>query len=127
MNFLRRLLRLALLASIVTGALKLIQMFRQPETLPSMPSAGGESGISESRRYDESELGGTVSQELLDILVCPLDKGPLELSADGKWLINRRNGYRYPIKDGIPIMLIEEGEKYKDPSLITQPPATSVA
>ncbi len=128
MNFLRSLLRFALFAGIVAGVVKLIQILRQePETLPSMPPAEGEATISAPRRYDESELGGAVSQDLLDILVCPLDKGPLELSADGKWLINRRNGYRYPIKDGIPIMLIEEGEKYKDPSLITQPPAPSAA
>ena len=52
--------------------------------------------------------------DLLRILVCPLDKGPLTLSADGKWLINPRNGYRYPIRDGIPVMLIEEGKKWKD-------------
>jgi uncharacterized protein YbaR (Trm112 family) len=58
----------------------------------------------------------------LQILADPADKGPVELmvDADGKeWLINRRNGYRYPVEDGIPIMLIEEGEKNKDESLIT--------
>lgn len=72
----------------------------------------------EIKPLDEAELGGEVSQELLDILVCPLDKGPLELIDGGKWLLNPRNGYRYPIRDGIPIMLIEEGEKYKDESLV---------
>ncbi|HBY98035.1 MAG TPA: hypothetical protein DEP84_29515 [Chloroflexi bacterium] len=72
----------------------------------------------EVKPLDESELGGEISQELLDILVCPLDKGPLELIDGGKWLLNPRNGYRYPIRGGIPIMLIEEGEKYQDPSLI---------
>ncbi|MCB9176212.1 MAG: hypothetical protein H6648_03560 [Caldilineae bacterium] len=61
---------------------------------------------------DESTLGGEVSPELLERLVCPLDKGPLEL-VDGKWLVNRRNGYRYPITDGIPVMLIEVGERYR--------------
>lgn len=55
-------------------------------------------------------LGGAVSQDLLDYLVCPEDKGPLELVEDGKYLQNPRNGYRYPIRDGIPIMLIEEGK-----------------
>ncbi|HIC89381.1 MAG TPA: Trm112 family protein [Anaerolineae bacterium] len=69
---------------------------------------------------DESELGGEVNPELLEILVDPLDKGPLELSSDGKWLINPRNGYRYPIRRGIPVMLIEEGRKYRDESLIRQ-------
>ena len=59
-----------------------------------------------------------VSPELLSILVCPEDKGPLTLSADAKWLINPRNGYRYPIRRGIPVMLIEEGRKNRDASLI---------
>jgi len=63
----------------------------------------------------------SVSPELLEILACPVDKKPVELvkDANGKeWLLNPRNGYRYPIEDGIPIMLIEEGEKNKDDSLI---------
>jgi uncharacterized protein YbaR (Trm112 family) len=55
-------------------------------------------------------LGGPVSQDLLDYLVCPEDKGPLELVDEGRYLLNPRNGYRYPIRDGIPIMLIEEGK-----------------
>jgi len=67
---------------------------------------------------DEATLGGAVDPELLDRLVCPLDKGPLEL-VDGKWLVNPRNGYRYPITDGIPVMLVEVGERYRDPSTIS--------
>ncbi len=58
-------------------------------------------------------LGGPVNQDLLDYLVCPEDKGPLELVEEGKYLLNPRNGYRYPIRDGIPIMLIEEGKANK--------------
>ena len=45
----------------------------------------------------------------------------MELLTDGQgneWLINRRNGFKYPVEDGIPIMLLEEGEKHKDDSLI---------
>ncbi|MCC9074505.1 Trm112 family protein [Litorilinea aerophila] len=61
-----------------------------------------------------------MSEELLKILVCPEDKGPLELVDDGKFLLNPRNGYKYPIRNGIPVMLIEEGKKYRDPSLIRQ-------
>lgn len=67
---------------------------------------------------EERPLGGNISPELLKILVCPEDKGPLELIADGKYLLNPRNGYRYPIRDGIPVMLIEEGKKNQDASLV---------
>ncbi|PDV97358.1 MULTISPECIES: Trm112 family protein [Candidatus Chloroploca] len=62
-----------------------------------------------------------ISPELLSILADPGDKGPVELITDSsgkEWLVNRRNGFRYPVEDGIPIMLLEEGEKNKDESLI---------
>lgn len=65
---------------------------------------------------DARPLGGKISDDLLKILVCPADKGPLELVDDGKFLLNPRNGYKYPIRDGIPVMLIEEGKKHRDPS-----------
>ncbi len=72
-------------------------------------------------------IGGTgtrsISPELLAILADPGDKGPVELvtTDDGKeWLINRRNGFRYPVEDGIPIMLLEEGEKHRDESVISR-------
>lgn len=64
-----------------------------------------------------------LSPELLEILVDPGDKGPIELLTDGEgkqWLVNRRNGNRYPIEDGIPVMLLEEGEKWRDTSLIAK-------
>jgi uncharacterized protein YbaR (Trm112 family) len=65
----------------------------------------------------------SISPELLAILADPGDKGPVELVTDGagkEWLVNRRNGYRYPVEDGIPIMLLEEGEKHRDESLIAR-------
>lgn len=71
---------------------------------------------------DESKLGGEVSQDLLDILVCPDDKEELEY-VDGKWLICHTCGRQYPIVDGIPVMLIEVGDKYKDESLVEEPVA----
>lgn len=66
------------------------------------------------KSLDEAPLGGEISQELLNILVCPEDKGPLELVEGGKYLHNPRNGYKYPIRNGIPVMLIEEGKKHRD-------------
>ena len=67
---------------------------------------------------EDMPLGGEVSPQLLDILVDPEDKGKLQLMDDSKFLLNPRNGYRYPIRNGIPVMLIEEGKKYQDTSLI---------
>jgi uncharacterized protein YbaR (Trm112 family) len=49
-----------------------------------------------------------VDPKLLEILVCPLTKGPLEYDADKQELISRSAKLAYPIRDGIPIMLPEE-------------------
>lgn len=64
-----------------------------------------------------------ISPDLLEILRDPLavqdkekygpDPGQLEL-VHNCWLVSKDTGYKYPIKDGIPVMLIEEGEKWKD-------------
>ena len=49
-----------------------------------------------------------VDSKLLEILVCPLTKGPLEYDAENKELISKSAGLAYPIRDGIPIMLPDE-------------------
>lgn len=51
--------------------------------------------------------------QLLEILVCPQDKGPLEYLEGENVLVNERLGIAYPIEDGIPVML--EGEAYPWP------------
>jgi uncharacterized protein len=51
---------------------------------------------------------GAVDPKLLEILVCPLTKGPLEYDATRQELISRSAKLAYPIRDGIPIMLPEE-------------------
>jgi uncharacterized protein len=45
---------------------------------------------------------------LLEILVCPVTKGPLQYDREAAELISERAGLAYPIRDGIPIMLPEE-------------------
>lgn len=45
---------------------------------------------------------------LLEILACPEDKGPLLYFRDEAFLFNPRLGRIYPIRDGIPVMLIDE-------------------
>lgn len=49
-----------------------------------------------------------VSQELLDILVCPEDKAPVHLTADRSGLKCEQCRRVYPIKDDIPVMLVDE-------------------
>jgi uncharacterized protein YbaR (Trm112 family) len=53
----------------------------------------------------------SVDRKLLEILVCPVTKGPLEYDADKQELISRSAKLAYPIRAGIPIMLAEEARK----------------
>lgn len=46
--------------------------------------------------------------KLLEILVCPVTKGPLEYDRTAAELVSRQAGLAYPVRDGIPIMLPEE-------------------
>ena len=48
--------------------------------------------------------------QLLEILACPQDKGPLYYLADEDALYNPRLKRRYQVRDGIPVMLIDEAE-----------------
>ncbi len=51
-----------------------------------------------------------LAQQLLDILACPKDKGPLYYLADENSLVNPRLSLRYSISNDIPIMLIDKAE-----------------
>ena len=53
----------------------------------------------------------SVDPKLLEILVCPLTKTPLEYDAQKQELISRAAKLAYPIRDGIPIMLPEEARR----------------
>jgi uncharacterized protein YbaR (Trm112 family) len=49
--------------------------------------------------------------KLLEILVCPVTKAPLEYDDAKQELISRQAGLAFPIREGIPIMLIDEARK----------------
>ena len=51
---------------------------------------------------------------LLEILVCPLTKGPLRYDREKGELVSEKAGLAYPIRDGIPIMLPEEARKLEE-------------
>lgn len=52
-----------------------------------------------------------MDNKLLDILACPLCKGPLQWHPDAKELVCRADRLAYPVRDGIPVMLDEEARK----------------
>jgi uncharacterized protein len=70
---------------------------------------------------DKAAPDNALDSELLAILRCPEavhytdkgeDPGRLEL-VHGCWLVCEDSGYKYPIRDGIPVMLVDVGKKYK--------------
>jgi hypothetical protein len=65
----------------------------------------------EARKPEDAPQGGAVDPRLLEILVCPVTKGPLRYDRERGELISERAGLAYPIRDGIPIMLPEEARK----------------
>ena len=54
---------------------------------------------------------GGVDPRLLEILVCPVTKGPLRYDAARAELVSEQAGLAFPIRDGIPIMLVDEARK----------------
>jgi hypothetical protein len=57
-----------------------------------------------------------VDPKLLEILVCPLTKGPLVYDEANGELISKQANLAYPIRDGIPIMLVDEARPLDDDS-----------
>ena len=53
----------------------------------------------------------TIDPRLLEILVCPMTKGPLDYDRQRQELVSRQAGLAFPIRDGIPIMLVEEARR----------------
>ncbi len=55
-----------------------------------------------------------IDPKLLEILVCPMTKVPLRYDADKQGLLSDQAGLAYPIRDGIPVMLIDEARQMDD-------------
>ncbi|MEM6581151.1 MAG: Trm112 family protein [Pseudomonadota bacterium] len=49
-----------------------------------------------------------LDKKLLDILVCPVTKAPVEYDPDKEELVCKASGLAYPVRDGIPVMLESE-------------------
>lgn len=52
-----------------------------------------------------------MDSKLLDLLVCPVTKGPLTFDREKQELISKSARLAYPVRDGIPVMLEEEARK----------------
>lgn len=59
---------------------------------------------------------GAPARELLDMLVCPVSKGPLDYDEARQELISRRASLAFPVREGIPVLLAEEARKLDETS-----------
>lgn len=55
-----------------------------------------------------------MDNRLLDILVCPETKGPLKYDRENQELISVQAGVAYPIREEIPVMLVDEARRMSD-------------
>jgi uncharacterized protein YbaR (Trm112 family) len=59
-----------------------------------------------------------IDPKLLEILVCPLTKGPLRYDRARNELVSEQAGLAYPIRDGIPVMLVDEARRLDEDEAI---------
>lgn len=57
---------------------------------------------------------GEIDPRLLEILVCPATKGPLIYRREAGELVSKRARLAYPVRDGVPIMLVDEARPLSD-------------
>jgi uncharacterized protein YbaR (Trm112 family) len=77
------------------------------------PSSTSPSSTSDTNAVPPNDTAGpnrrrSVDPKLLDLLVCPLTKAPLRYDAAAQELISDKAALAYPIRDGIPILLVDE-------------------
>lgn len=71
------------------------------------------------RRYHRA-----MDTKLLELLVCPVTKGPLDFDREKQELISRSARLAYPVRDGIPVMLENEARVLGDEELAALPART---
>jgi uncharacterized protein YbaR (Trm112 family) len=67
-----------------------------------------------------------MDSRLLDLLVCPVCKGPLDYDHPAQELICPRDRLAFPVRDGIPVMLVEQARD-QDQSLVSAPASAAAA
>jgi uncharacterized protein YbaR (Trm112 family) len=55
-----------------------------------------------------------IDPALLDVLVCPITRGPLTYDAGRQELVSKQARKAYPVRDGVPIMLVEDARDLED-------------
>jgi uncharacterized protein YbaR (Trm112 family) len=58
-------------------------------------------------------ISGKVNRKMLEALVCPVTQGPLRYDREGQELISETAGLAFPIRNGVPVMLVDEARELK--------------
>ena len=81
---------------------------------PANPVADGRPRAGRHAPRKAGQLMSDIDPRLLEILVCPVTKGPLEYDRAAHELISRQANLAFPIRDGIPVMLPDEARVLPD-------------
>jgi len=57
---------------------------------------------------------GKINAKLLEVLVCPVSRNSLDYDAKNQELISKKAGLAFPVRDGIPILLVDEARELSD-------------
>ncbi|MFM2398696.1 MAG: hypothetical protein RL341_853 [Pseudomonadota bacterium] len=63
--------------------------------------------------------------KLLELLVCPVTKGPLTYDREKQELVSKSARLAYPVRDGIPVMLVSEARHIEGGPSVAMPPASN--
>ena len=75
----------------------------------------------------QTDTAGATDPKLLEILVCPLTKTTLEYDRANQELVSRAAKLAFPIRQGVPIMLVDEARQLDDDELAAKEPMAPVA
>ena len=64
-----------------------------------------------AKKKTESGREPVIDPKMLGVLVCPKTRGPLTYNSETNELISKKAKLAYPIREGVPIMLVEEARK----------------
>lgn len=62
----------------------------------------------------EADQKGAAHRSLLEALVCPVTRGVLSYDAEAGELVSKGAGLAYPVRNGIPVMLVDEARRLED-------------